>query len=167
MKPADHLVLYLISGNGQYQMLQRTEQQNPQTNNQPTRERFFQLLSISGSSMPYKLSIFYFLYFLLSNNLNLIIFVLDSGNTDGGNVFLILRHLFQQFISRLQLIIEMIIGFYILWCKDNFQHSIAIPDQLVETQLIHYLLQWPSSFSAQTCCFTLVQWEFGFVLIRV
>lgn len=71
------------------------------------------------------------------------------------------------FRSSFQLIIEMITGFYILWCKGNFQHSIVIPDQLVEIQLIHYLLQWPSSFSARTCCFTLVQREFVFVLIRV
>lgn len=40
-QPTDHLVLYLISGNGQYQMLHRAEQQNPQPNNQPIREVFF------------------------------------------------------------------------------------------------------------------------------
>jgi len=72
-----------------------------------------------------------------------------------------------EFILLLQLTIEMITGFYILWFKGNFQHSIAILDKLVERWVIHYLFQWPSCSSARTCCFTLLQWQTVFVLIRI
>lgn len=105
-------------------MLQRTEQQNPQPNNQPTSEGFFQLLSISGSFMPHKVSIFYFSYFLLSNYLNLIIaqyyFDLGFWKYRWWKYISSPLLLFQEFISLLQLIIEMITGFNILRCKGNF-----------------------------------------------